>query len=47
MVEEIRLSWNTLIPYVEQLAAATEEKLKAVESPLRSTGAKATALITR
>jgi len=28
VVEEIRLSWNTLMPYIEQLAAATEEKLK-------------------
>lgn len=28
MAEEIRLSWNSLMPYIEQLAAATEEKLK-------------------
>lgn len=28
MAEEIRRSWNTLIPYMEQIAALMQEKLE-------------------
>ncbi|MDB4979100.1 MAG: hypothetical protein JWM56_1286 [Candidatus Peribacteria bacterium] len=27
MVEQIRLSWNTLIPYMKKLAAIAQEKI--------------------
>lgn len=26
MVEEIRLSWNSLLPYIAEIAAAAQEK---------------------
>ena len=28
MVGQIRLEWNTLLPYMEQIAAATQQKVE-------------------
>ena len=28
VVDEIRLSWNTLLPYMEQIAAAAQQKVE-------------------
>lgn len=41
-MEQIRLSWNTLLPYLAELAQAAEEKAEGLEEVVRSSVAVST-----
>jgi len=42
MVGQIRSSWNTLLPYLAELALAAEEKAEGLEEAVRSAEAVST-----
>jgi len=42
MVGQIRSSWNTLLPYLAELAQAAEQKAEVLEEAVRSAEAVAT-----
>ena len=47
MVEQIRLSWNTLLPYIEELAREAQERVQTQDMALQKASEKALCVVTR
>jgi hypothetical protein len=47
MVDEIRLSWNTLLPYIEELARVAQDRVQKQDMAQKQASEKALCVVTR